>query len=104
MSLVSPRNDFSNIRSHPPMTLMTTMTIVVQSVTAISDTHAMRRRRRYLRMRVSLYMRLKSEDVKHQDTFTASTVYCSSSRRGRRARTPFAPEGRRLVATGGAAV
>jgi hypothetical protein len=35
---------------------MTTSTIVVQSVTASSATHAIRRRRRYLRMRWSLYI------------------------------------------------
>ena len=34
------------------MTLMTTSTMVVQSMTAISDTQAMRRLRRYLRMSV----------------------------------------------------
>jgi hypothetical protein len=34
---------------------MTTSTIAVQSVTATSDTQAMRRLRRYLRMRWSLY-------------------------------------------------
>jgi hypothetical protein len=33
------------------------MTIVVQSITARSETQAMRRRRRYLRMRWSLYMK-----------------------------------------------
>ena len=44
-----------NIRSHPPMTEMTTSTIATHSVTASSETHAMRRLRRYLKMRSSLY-------------------------------------------------
>src|SRR6266567_7305283 len=52
----SPWKDWRNMRSHPPMTLMTTMTIVVQSMTATRETQAMRRLRRYLRMRWSLYM------------------------------------------------
>src|SRR5438552_8683544 len=39
------------------MTEMTTMTIAVQSITAASETHAIRRLRRYLRMRWSLYIR-----------------------------------------------
>src|SRR5439155_20906658 len=56
MSALMPWNDSRNIRSHPPMTLMTTSTIVVQSMTATSDTQAMRRLRRYLRIRWSLYI------------------------------------------------
>src|SRR6185436_17249102 len=48
--------DSLNIRSQPPMTLMTTSTMAVQSVTAMSETQAMRRLRRYLRMRWSLYI------------------------------------------------
>src|SRR3569623_1839334 len=42
--------------SQPPITLITTMTIVVHIVTANSDTHAMRRLRRYLRMWKVLYI------------------------------------------------
>ena len=38
------------------MMLMTTSTIIVHSITAMSETHAMRRLRRYLRMRWSLYI------------------------------------------------
>src|SRR2546423_9832889 len=56
MSTVSPRKELLNILSHPPITLITTSTIVVQRMTAISDTQAIRRLRRYLRMRWSLYI------------------------------------------------
>src|SRR5690349_19723207 len=40
------------------MTEMTTSTIAVQSMTAMRETHAMRRLRRYVRMRWGLYMDL----------------------------------------------
>src|SRR4051794_19747752 len=56
-----PWNDARNIRSHPLITLMTTSTIAVQSMTATSDTHAMRRLRRYFQMRRDLYKLLPSE-------------------------------------------
>ena len=55
MSPERPWKDWRNMRSQPPMTEMTTSTMAVQMVTAISDTQAMRRLRRYLRMRRSLY-------------------------------------------------
>src|SRR5271170_860637 len=51
-----PRNDDLNIASHPPMTLMTTRTIAVQSITAISATQAIRRLSRYFRIKRSLYI------------------------------------------------
>src|ERR1700712_316338 len=57
MSPDSPWNDERNMRSHPPITEKTTSTMVVQRQTAASDTQAMRRLRRYLRMRWSLCMR-----------------------------------------------
>src|SRR5947207_12911955 len=60
-SPLMPWKDSRNIRSHPPMTLITTSTIVVQSMTAISETQAMRRLRRYFRMRWSLYTCLSGE-------------------------------------------
>src|SRR4051812_20561128 len=56
MSPVIPRADVSYIRSHPPMIEITTITIAVQSMTAASETQAILRRRRYLRMRWSLYI------------------------------------------------
>ena len=51
MSPVSPWNCVRNISSHPPMTLITTNTMAVQSITAMSDTQAMRRFSKYFLIR-----------------------------------------------------
>src|SRR2546430_1336375 len=83
------------------MTEMTTSTSAVQRVTAMSDTHAMRRLRRYLRIRWSLYIgRLYGPHEREQNHVPYRLGACEHHEQAINAE-PHAPRGGHAVAQGG---